>query len=108
MNPKQMKKMMKRMGIKSDEVDAEQVIIRCVDKEIIIDNPQVMATVIQGQTMFQIQGDVRESQKDVEADISAEDVEMVMEQAKVNEEKAISALESAGGDLAQAILDLKS
>ena len=108
MNPKQMKKMMKKMGIKSDEIDAEQVIIKCVDKQIIIDNPQVVITVIQGQTMFQIQGDISESADDIDIDISADDVDMVMEQANVSEEKAIAALEAAEGDLAQAILDLKS
>lgn len=108
MNPKNMKKLMKRMGIKSDEIDAEQVIIRCVDREIIIDEPSVVKTVIQGQEMFQIQGKVRESEAEAAADISQEDVEMVMSQAKVNEAKAIAALEKAKGDIAQAIIDLKS
>ncbi len=108
MNPKQMKKLMKRMGIKSDEINAEQVIIRCVDREIIIDEPSVIKTVIQGQEMFQIQGKVREAEAEASADISQEDVELVMGQAKVSEEKAIAALEKAKGDIAQAIIDLKS
>ncbi|MFH0862255.1 MAG: nascent polypeptide-associated complex protein [Candidatus Altiarchaeota archaeon] len=108
MNPKQMKKLMKRMGIKSDEIDAEQVIIKCVDREIIIDEPSVVKTVIQGQEMFQIQGKVRESESEASVDISQEDVDMVMAQTKVNEAKAIAALEKAKGDIAQAIIDLKS
>ncbi len=102
-----MKKLMKRMGISSEEINAEQVVIRCVDREIIIDNPSVIKTLVQGQQMFQIQGDVRESAKDESISISADDVEMVMAQAGVSEEKAIAALEKANGDLAQAILDLK-
>jgi nascent polypeptide-associated complex subunit alpha len=108
MNPKNMRKMMKRMGIKTDEIDAEQVVIRCVDREIIIDEPSVVKTVIQGQEMFQIQGKVREAQAEAEADISQEDVELVMSQASVSEAKAIAALEKAKGDIAQAIVDLKS
>jgi nascent polypeptide-associated complex subunit alpha len=108
MNPKQMKKIMKRMGIKSDEIDAEQVVIRCVDREIVIDEPSVVRTVIQGQEMFQVQGKVREAEAEASVDISQEDVDMVMSQAKVSEAKAIAALEKAKGDIAQAIMDLKS
>jgi len=108
MNPKQMKKMMKKMGITSDEIDAEQVIIRCVDREIVIDNPQVIKTIVQGQEMFQVTGEVSEADADAEVDISADDVDMVMSQANVTEEQAIKALEASEGDLAQAILDLKS
>ena len=108
MNPKQMQKMMKKMGIKTDEIDAVQVIIRCVDRDITIDEPQVVKTIIQGQEMFQIQGKVSESESDMSIDITQDDVEMVMAQTQVSEKKAIDALEKAGGDLAQAILNLKS
>ncbi|MFH1403134.1 MAG: nascent polypeptide-associated complex protein [Candidatus Altiarchaeota archaeon] len=107
MNPKQMKKMMKRMGIQMEEMDAEQVIIRCVDKDIIVDNPQVVRTVVQGQDMFQVSGDVREEEGEVKVSIDAEDVKMVAQQAGVQESKAKAALEAAEGDIAQAIMDLK-
>ncbi|MBD3387829.1 MAG: nascent polypeptide-associated complex protein [Candidatus Altiarchaeales archaeon] len=107
MNPKQMKKMMKKMGIKTDEIDAEQVIIKCVDRDIIIDNPSVVKTVIQGQEMFQVQGDVREAAAEEDVEISQEDVDMVKSQTGASDEKAIAALEKSGGDLAQAILDLQ-
>lgn len=107
-NPRQMEKMMKRMGIKVDEIDARQVIIKCADKDILIDNPQVVKTNLQGQDSFQISGDVREeSIGEVKLEISAEDVKMVAEQAKVSEAKARAALEKANGDIAQAIMDLK-
>ncbi len=108
MNPRNMKKIMKRMGIKSDEIAAEQVIIRCVDREIVIDEPSVVKTTVQGQEMFQIQGRVRESESEASLDISQEDVELVMAQANVGEEKAIKALEKSKGDIAEAILELKS
>jgi nascent polypeptide-associated complex subunit alpha len=107
LNPRQMKKVMKRMGIKTEEIGAEQVIIRCVDREIVIDEPSVVKTVIQGQEMYQVQGKVRESASEAAADISQEDVELVMAHTGVKEDKAIAALEKAKGDIAQAILDLK-
>lgn len=107
-NPKQMKKMMKKMGISSEDIEAEQVIIRCVDREIVIENPSVVKTNMQGQQIFQIQGDVSESKVDDSVDISQEDVELVMAQANVSEENAIKALDEADGDLAEAILKLKS
>ncbi|MBU0762275.1 MAG: nascent polypeptide-associated complex protein [Candidatus Altiarchaeota archaeon] len=108
MDPRQMKKLMKRMGISSEDIEAEQVIIKCVDREIIIENPSVIKTLVQGQQMFQIQGDIRESSSDESVSISADDVELVKAQTGVSEEKAILALEKSKGDIAQAILDLKS
>ena len=100
--------MMQRMGISVKEVAAQQVIIKCADKDIIIDNPQVVITKVQGQDMFQISGDVREeSGGEVKLEISADDIKLVAEQAKVSEVKAKAALEKSGGDLAQAIMDLK-
>jgi nascent polypeptide-associated complex subunit alpha len=106
-NPKQMEKMMKRMGIKVDEIDAQQVVIKCVDKDIIIDNPQVVKTNMHGTQSFQITGSVREESGVVKLDVNPEDVKMVAEQAKVSEARAREALEKSGGDIAQAIMDLK-
>lgn len=107
-NPKQMEKMMKRMGIKMDEIDAQQVIIKCADKDIIIDNPQVVQTKMPGQDSYQVTGDVREETAgEIQLEINPEDVKMVSEQAKVSEAKARKALEEANGDIAQAIMDLK-
>ncbi len=106
-NPKQMKKMMKRMGIKLDEINAEEVIIRCVDRDIVIKNPQVVKTNVSGQEMFQVVGDVSEEAGEVALDISEDDVKMVAEQAGVSEEKAREVLEETNGDLAEAIMRLK-
>ncbi|MFH1403660.1 MAG: NAC domain-containing protein, partial [Candidatus Altiarchaeota archaeon] len=39
-----MKKMMQRMGVKMDEIPAEEVIIRGLDNEIRITEPQVIRT----------------------------------------------------------------
>ncbi len=106
-NPKQMKRMMKKMGIKTEEIDAEQVIIRCVDRDIIVESPSVVKTEIQGQTMFQVQGEIKEADSEAAADISQEDVEMVAAQTGVSEDKAVEALEKAKGDIAEAIMALK-
>ncbi|MFC2162732.1 nascent polypeptide-associated complex protein [Candidatus Altiarchaeota archaeon] len=109
MNPKQMKKMMKKMGIKMNDIDAEQVIIKCVDKDIIIDNPQVVVTSVQGQDMFQVSGDIREEGAgEVVLDVTEEDITMVAEQAQVSKEKAREVLAECGGDLAEAIMKLKA
>lgn len=110
MNPKQMKMMMKRMGVKMDEIDAEEVIIKCADKEIVITDPGVAKIVMQGQVSFQITGkeETREIQEEeVELEIDDDDVNMVVEQTGVNEEKARAALEETGGDIAEAIMKIK-
>jgi nascent polypeptide-associated complex subunit alpha len=106
-NPKQMQKMMKRMGIKMEEIPAEEVVIRCVDREIRITSPQVVKTVVSGQEMYQVTGNATEAGVEAQASISEEDVTMVAEQAGVSEEAARKALEKAKGDLAEAILALK-
>jgi len=108
MNPKQMKQMMKRMGIKVEDIDANIVVIHGPDKEIIIEDPEVSKTVIQGQEMYNIMGG-RVKEEEVEADVKIEDedIKMVAEQAGVSEKEAMAALEEAGGDIAAAIMKLK-
>ncbi len=104
MNPKMLKDAMKKMGIKQEEIPATEVIIKTPDKDLIIRNPQVAKVIAMGQESLQITGDIEElaAQK-----FSEDDVKTVAEQAKVSKEKAKQALEKAGGDLAQAILDLQ-
>lgn len=108
MNPRMMKQAMKRMGIKQQEIDdAEQVIIRCSEREIIIDNPQVSKVNMMGQDTFQVVGEISERELSTAPDISEDDVKTVMEQTKVSEEKARKAIEDADGDLAKSIMDLQ-
>ncbi|MFC2143825.1 nascent polypeptide-associated complex protein [Candidatus Aenigmatarchaeota archaeon] len=102
-NPRQMEKMMKRMGIQSVSIEAEEVVIKTPEKDIVIRNPQVSRVNAMGQDTFQISGDVEEREKE---GFSSEDVETVMEQAGVSEEDAISALKETN-DLADAIMKLK-
>jgi len=103
-NPKQMKSIMKKMGMKQEEIDAEEVIIKTRDKEIIIRNPQVQKINMMGQETFQISGKVEERES---SNYSEEDVQTVMQQADCNEDAARQALEETSGDLAEAILKLK-
>jgi nascent polypeptide-associated complex subunit alpha len=105
MNPRDLAKAMKKMGIKQDEIPAEEVIIKCTDKDIIIKNPQVMRVNAMGQESFQITGEIIEEAAGSE--ISEEDIKTVAEQASVSEDKAKEALEENDGDLAQSILSLQ-
>lgn len=102
-NPKQMGQMMKRFGIKNEEIDAKEVVIVLNSgKKLVIENPQVQAIEMQGTKTYTIAGAVRE-----ESGVPDEDVQMVAEQTGVSKEKAKKALEENKGDIAAAILALK-
>ncbi|KUJ94548.1 MULTISPECIES: nascent polypeptide-associated complex protein [Archaeoglobus] len=105
MNPKQMKKMMKQMGIEMEELDAEEVIIRTSDEELIFRNPNVSKISARGVETFQIVGEYEVVKRPPK--ISEDDVKLIMEQANVDEETARRALEEAGGDLAEALMKLQ-
>ena len=113
MNPRKMQAMMQKLGIKSEDIDAEEVVIRCSDKEIVISEPQVSKVEMAGRETFQVVGEVSERElgsgdedDSEEVEISEDDVKMVVKEAKVSEKKARGALEGAGGDIAKAILEL--
>ena len=108
-NPRQAKRLMEQMGMRVEEVPQTlQVIIKTPSKEIVIDEPEVTITNMQGQKIFQIMGGrVSERGTSVkEVAIPEEDVQLVAQQAKVSFEEARKALEESKGDLAQAILIL--
>ena len=60
MNPSMMKKAMKQMGIKQEDIDADEVIIKGSEKNIVIKNAQVTKINMQGHETFQITGDITE------------------------------------------------
>lgn len=113
-NPKQLEQIMKKMGMQSEQIDAEQVVIKGKDKEIIINNPQVTKIKMGGQETFQIIGEAREQQPidiakqhpAVSEKFSQEDVELVVEQTGCSEAESLNALKQTG-DIAQAIMKLK-
>ncbi len=58
MNPRQMKQMMKRLGMEMNELDdVEAVIIKCRTKDIVITNPSVTIMDVKGQKSYQVTGD---------------------------------------------------
>lgn len=102
MDPKKMKAMMKQLGINQEDVEAKRVIIEKEDGKIVIENPSIQKIKVQGQESFQISGDVREEAEG----IREEDIKMVMEKTGKGKIEAKKALESAGGDIAEAIVKL--
>lgn len=120
MRPRDMEKAMRKMGMKLETLDtAEEVIIRLPDKEILISSPQVFVTDTKGHKVFQISGNVTERAYSAEAkedplegikhaEPLEEDIKLVAQQTGVSVEEAKAALMASGGDLAQAILSLKS
>ncbi|MBU2633850.1 MAG: nascent polypeptide-associated complex protein [Nanoarchaeota archaeon] len=107
MNQQMMKQAMKKMGMKQEDLDAKEVIIRLQDRDLIIRNPSVSKINMQGQETFQIVGKVEEKSPETNPDINEEDIKTVMEQANVTEEEAKEAIEESKGDLAEAIISLK-
>jgi len=107
MNPRQMKQVMKQMGIQQVDVAASRVTIETPDKMIVIDNPQVAKVNMMGQETWQVIGSAREEALDTTPEISDEDVETVVAQTGASVEDARKAIEDASGDLADAILKLQ-
>jgi len=105
-NPRQMKQLMRQMGMKMEELNAEEVIIRTKDRIIRITEPEIAVITAQGQKSYQISG--KESVEEKSSEISAEDIELVVQQTGVSREEAQLALERTKGDLAEAILQLQS
>lgn len=109
-------RMLESLGLNLKELGvAEEVIIRLPDKELRIKNPAVMSMKIENEEVYQIiGGKVEEIVPSIEKAIgeaytpSEEDIIIVATQAGVSEDEAKNALIEADGDLAKAILLLKS
>jgi len=103
MNKKQIEQAMKKMGIKQEEIDATEVIIKTVSgKDLIIKNPQVSKMNMMGQESLQVTGNIEEANS-----FSSEDIKTIMSQCNVSESEAESALKENDGDLAKTILALQ-
>jgi len=100
-NPRQLQKAMQRMGVRQEEIEATEVIIKTKEKNLIIKNPTVTKVNMMGQESLQISGEIEEE------GIPEEDIKIVAEQAKVSEKEAEKALKESNGDIAEAILKLK-
>jgi len=111
MNPRQMQAMMRRMGIKQEEVEGvEEVVIRTRSKDIVFKNAVVTAVTVQGQKTFQIIGTPEERERTKEEAPAAEggvpedDIKLVMDQTGCTRAEAKKALEETDGAPAEAIL----
>ncbi len=125
MSPKQMARMMKKMGIEQKEVEGvREVIIRFDDKEWVISSAQVTMIKQAGSESFQVSGTKSERNlsgsapaktkttapevvEEKKIEIPMEDAALVASQTGVSIDVAKQALEETGGDLAAAILKLR-
>lgn len=108
MNSRQMKQAMKKMGIAQQELPATEVIIKFEDKELVISNPNVSKVNMMGQETYQVVGEAVERTINTAPDLNDEDIKTVMEQTGASEEKVREILAENGGDLADAIMNLKT
>ncbi|MHA3964914.1 MAG: nascent polypeptide-associated complex protein [Candidatus Thorarchaeota archaeon SMTZ1-45] len=124
MSPKQMARMMKKMGIEQKEVDGvKEVIIRFADKEWVISSAQVTMIKQAGSESFQVSGtrterglsesvgakseESQEPEVEKKIEVPMEDAALVASQTGVDIQVAKQALEETEGDLAAAILKLR-
>ena len=103
-NPRELEKAMKKLGVKQEEIKASEIIIKTEEKDLVIKNPSIMKINMMGQESLQITGKIEERKKEL---FDEEDIKTVMEQSNCTREEAIEALEKEG-DIAAAILSLKS
>lgn len=133
MDPRKLQQMMEQMGIDMEDIDAEEVIIRTPEEELVFTDAEVQLMAAQGQKTYQVVGDPESRPRDgtstaeSEADETAEsdddstessedsgpvtisegDIELVAMRAGVDEETAREALEDNDGDLADAVDQLE-
>ncbi len=122
MNPRKMKQMMKQMGIDVEEVDAEEVIIRTEEFDLVFEDAQVTKMDARGQETYQIVGTPEERERgeggsagavesgdteDAGPEIPDSDVQIVVDQTGASPEDARQALEDNDGDLAAAVSQLQ-
>jgi nascent polypeptide-associated complex subunit alpha len=82
----------------------EEVTIRTAEKDLVFKDAEVTIMDARGMKTYQIVGTPVEVAR--EPSIPEEDIKLVIEQTKVDEEKAINALKETRGDIAAAILKL--
>jgi nascent polypeptide-associated complex subunit alpha len=114
MNPKQMKAMMKRMGIDQEEMpDVEEVIIKTKTKELVFKDAVVTAVSVQGQKTYQVVGIPQERERrreegEEEGGVPEDDIKLVMSQTGCTAAEAKKALQETDGAPAEAILKIMS
>jgi nascent polypeptide-associated complex subunit alpha len=122
-NQRQMQMAMRRLGMTTEPVEGvEEVIIRTKDKEHVFTAPEVTILQVQGVRTYQVVGEPEVRPRSAGASSGAvavgapappagppeEDVRLVMEQANVDHDEAVRALDAADGQPAEAILHVLS
>ncbi|WP_226005429.1 nascent polypeptide-associated complex protein [Natrinema salinisoli] len=121
LNPRKMEQMMEQMGIDVEDIDAEEVIIRTDEYDLVFDDAEVTKMDARGQETYQVIGTPEEVEagsaggsaggaddgSDASSSIPDEDVELVATRAGVGEDEAREALEDNDGDLAAAVESLE-
>jgi nascent polypeptide-associated complex subunit alpha len=116
LDPRKMQQMMDQMGIDMDELDAEEVVIRTADEELVFTDPEVTCMSAKGTDTYQVVGEPETRERgdaagaveaaedaDTGSAIPDADVEIVAQRAGVDEDTAREALEAVDGDLAAAV-----
>ncbi|MEM3185909.1 MAG: nascent polypeptide-associated complex protein [Conexivisphaerales archaeon] len=106
---RQARRMMEKMGLNMKEItDVKEVVIYTDKKEIHLPNAKVFEINAKGVRVFQVSSESIEEEEVEALKFKEEDIALVMSQAGVDRERAIAALEESDGDIALAILRLKT
>ena len=116
LDPSKMQQMMKQMGIDIEEIDAEEVVIRTADEELVFTDADVQRMDAQGQQTYNVVGQPESRERGSPSAIEGEDesdeqeegipqadIQMVAEKAGVSGARAREALEAADGRPVDAI-----
>ena len=102
-DPRKMQAMLKQLGIKQEDVEADRVVIETSDRSIVIEQPSVQKVTMQDQTSWQVSGSVHEEMRD--DSVREEDIRLVMEKTGTSHDEAVRVLGETQ-DIAEAILRL--
>jgi len=115
LDPNKMQQMMQQMGIDIDDIDAEEVIIRTADEELVFTDADVQRMDAQGQQTYNVVGtpETRErgagsaggnaGESSADDGVPEGDVEIVAQRADVSLDAARDALLATDGDLVAAV-----
>jgi nascent polypeptide-associated complex subunit alpha len=120
LDPRKMQQMMEQMGIDIDEIDAEEVIIRTAEEDLVFTDADVQRMDAQGQETYNVVGSPEhrsrgeggdtggaahtdEGDDEDEGGIPQGDVDLVAQRTGAGEQRAREALEATDGDLAAAV-----
>ncbi|KHO47489.1 MAG: nascent polypeptide-associated complex protein [archaeon GW2011_AR5] len=101
-DPKKVEQIMKKLNMKVQQIEAEEVVIRTKDKDIIISRPEIMLADMMGREVYQVSGEVSERIL-----VNEDDVRMVMDKTGKDRDTVVKKLEELDNDLAKAIMELK-